>query len=51
MLEVEIPDVNINSQKSIAALYKTYLNKKLIYQKLCNTLENLYPILLKGALN
>ena len=51
MLEVEIPDVNINTQKSIAALYKTYLNKTLIYQKLCNTLKNLYPILLKGALN
>ena len=51
LLEVEIPDISIENQKNIVAIYKTLLKNEHIHKKLSNNLKKLYPILLKGALN
>lgn len=48
--EIEIPVPNINIQRSIANLYKTYKERKAIYDNMKKEVKDVASILLKGSL-
>lgn len=50
MQEVEIPIPNIDTQKSIVDVYKAYIARKEINEKLKAQIKNICPILIKGSL-
>jgi len=50
MCEVKIPIPDIEEQKAIADIYKVYLKRKEINEKLKAQIKDLCPILIKGSL-
>lgn len=50
MCEVRIPIPDIEVQKSIADIYKVYIKRKEINEKLKSRIKSLCPILIKGSL-
>lgn len=48
--EIEIPVPDINTQKSIANIYKVYTERKEINEKLKEQIKSICPILIKGAM-
>ena len=50
MCEVEIPIPDLSVQKSIANIYKAYITRKEINEKLKSQIKSLCPILIKGSL-
>ena len=50
MCEYKIPIPDIKIQKSIADIYKCYIKRKEINEKLKNQIKDLCPILIKGSL-
>lgn len=50
MEEFSIPIPNINIQKSIAQIYQSYYQRKILAEKINNIINDLYPLLIKGAI-
>lgn len=50
MCGVEIPIPNINVQKAIVDMYKSYLSRKKISEKLKAQIKDICPVLIKGSL-
>ena len=50
MCDVKIPIPDIKVQKAIADIYKVYINRKGINEKLKSHIKSLCPILIKGSL-
>ncbi len=50
LIEVEIPIPNITIQKSIADIYKVYVERKRINEQLKQQIKDICPILIKGSL-
>ena len=50
MCDVEIPIPDLSEQKSIANIYKAYITRKEINEKLKSQIKSLCPILIKGSL-
>ena len=50
LIEVRIPIASIEIQKSIAEIYTVYKERKYINEKLKEDIKNIYPILIKGAI-
>ena len=50
MCDVEIPIPDLSVQKSIANIYKAYITRKEINEKLKSQIKSLCPILIKGSL-
>ena len=50
LVEVKIPIVNIDVQKSIADIYTAYKVRKTINNRLKDQIKNICPILIKGSL-
>ena len=50
MCDVEIPIPDLSVQKSIANIYKSYITRKEINEKLKSQIKSLCPILIKGSL-
>ena len=48
--DVSIPIPNIEVQKSIANIYKTYIERKAINEQLKETIKNICPVLIQGSL-
>lgn len=48
--EIEIPVPDINTQNSIANIYKVYTERKEINEKLKEQIKSICPILIKGAM-
>ncbi len=48
--EIEIPVPDINIQRDIANIYKVYLERKSINEKLKEQIKNICPILIKGSI-
>lgn len=48
--EIEIPVPDINTQKSIANIYKVYTERKEINEKLKEQIKSMCPILIKGTM-
>ena len=49
LCEVKIPIPELSVQKSIVDIYKVYLERKAISEKLKEQIKNICPILIKGA--
>ncbi|MCM1023963.1 MAG: restriction endonuclease subunit S [Prevotella sp.] len=49
MCDVEIPIPDIKIQRSIADIYKVYIERKKINERLKNQIKDICPILVKGA--
>ena len=50
MGEVRVPIPSIDVQKSIVNIFKIYLKRKEINEKLKEQIKNICPILIKGAI-
>ncbi len=50
LIEVKIPIVNINIQRSIVNIYNIYRQRKSINEKLKAQIKNICPILIKGSI-
>ena len=50
MAEISIPVPDIKIQESIADIYKVYIERKRINEKLKQQIKNICPILIKGAI-
>jgi type I restriction enzyme S subunit len=50
MQEVTIPIPNISIQKSIANIYKVYMERRAINEKLKSQIKDICPILIKGSI-
>ena len=50
MCEVEIPIPSIEIQKSIADIFRCYIDRKEINEKLKNQIKDICPILIKGSI-
>lgn len=50
LCEYKIPIPNINVQKSIADIYKAYIERKKINERLKEQIKDLCPILIKGSI-
>lgn len=50
LIEVKIPIPEIKIQESIADIYKVYVDRKRINEKLKSNIKNICPILIKGAI-
>jgi type I restriction enzyme S subunit len=50
LIEVKIPIPEIKIQESIADIYKVYVERKRINEKLKSNIKNICPILIKGAI-
>ena len=48
--QVQIPIPDINIQQDIVNIYKSYLKRKTINEKLKEQIKNICPILIKGAM-
>lgn len=51
MCDVEIPIPDIEIQRSVANIYKVYMERKQINEHLKAQIKNICPILIKGSLN
>lgn len=49
LCEVKIPVPDLDIQKSIVDIYKVYLERKAISEKLKEQIKNICPVLIKGA--
>lgn len=50
LCDIKIPLPSIDIQKSLARLYKSYNNRRLLNEKLKEQIKNICPILIKGSL-
>ena len=50
LVKVEIPLVDMETQKSIVNIYKAYRERKLISEKLKEQIKDICPILIKGSM-
>ena len=50
LIEIKIPIVNINIQRSIVNIYNIYRQRKSINEKLKSQIKNICPILIKGSI-
>ena len=50
LIQVKIPITNIKIQQAIANIYKCYIERKEINEKLKEQIKNICPILIKGAI-
>ncbi|MDE6798426.1 MAG: restriction endonuclease subunit S, partial [Ruminococcus sp.] len=49
MKDVEIPIPDIKIQRSIADIYKVYIERRQINEKLKEQIKNICPVLIRGA--
>ena len=48
--EIEIPIPDIQKQKALVEMYKVYIERRSINEKLKQQIKDLCPILIKGSL-
>lgn len=49
--EIKIPIPNIEQQKALVDIYRTYILRRNINEKLKTRIKSICPILIKGSLN